>query len=241
MGGPDPAEPEPAWVRVLRNTVNEVGWEAGGEAAHRYADALEELLPSVASAHYLRASMQYELSRPATEPVHVADILGLERCEIPVERHELAYDAVDTEYLAETLSRLYRARADQMRHDRLMSNLRRSYLPRVALVIVGALALMTLAVLTGEADAADLGTWNEMLLAAALGALGGALASTLKLRDIAELNPFRSVVTFLLMQPLVGAALGLVSWIVLASGLVEFGTSDVEWAMSGVVAFLAGY
>jgi hypothetical protein len=80
-----------------------------------------------------------------------------------------------------------------------------------------------------------------MVLAAALGAVRGALASTLNLRDIAELNPFRSVVTFLLMQPLVGAAFGLVSWLVLASGLVQFGTSGVEWAMTGVVAFLAGY
>jgi hypothetical protein len=238
----EPGIPPPALIKRLQQTVEEKYWRAGDETAHQYADALEELLPLVASAHYVMASMRAELGRPRTESVHVVDIMGWDRSGIEAKRREYAAAAdVDVDEVAEILSRLYRARADEMRHDRLMSNLRRNYLPRLAIVIVAALTLISVAILAGEPQHADLGTWNELVLTAALGALGGALAAALKLRDIAELNPFRSVVTFLFMQPLVGAALGQVSWIVLRSGLVSVGTSEANWAVSGVVAFLAGY
>lgn len=241
IAGQERGDPTPSLIAHLEKTLSNRRWRAGGERAHEYADALEELLPMVASDQYLETSMRYELGRPSTERVHVQNIIGGERSEVQAKKRECSSSTALDGQLAETLSLLYRARANLMRHDRLMSNLRRNYLPKLAIVIAGALTLVSVSILAGDPHQGDLGTWNELVLTAALGALGGALAAALKLRDIAELNPFRSVVTFLLMQPLVGAAFGLVSWIALLSGIVTVGTSNAPWAAAGVVAFLAGY
>ena len=78
-------------------------------------------------------------------------------------------------------------------------------------------------------------------MAAGLGALGGTLSSTLKIRDIAELNSFRNIATFLRMQTLVGASFGLVTWLILVSGIVVVGSSDSSWETRTAVSFVAGY
>jgi hypothetical protein len=70
---------------------------------------------------------------------------------------------------------------------------------------------------------------------------GSVLAPTLKLRDIADLNPFRGVAATTCIRPLIGASIGLISWLILASGAVKIGGIDNEaWQTQAVVAFASG-
>jgi hypothetical protein len=81
-----------------------------------------------------------------------------------------------------------------------------------------------------------------LLVVGAGGALGSVLAATDKIRDVAELNSFRGVVRMIFIQPLVGASLGVMSWLILTSGVVTIGgDSKLAWPTQAVVAFASGF
>jgi hypothetical protein len=217
------------------------------EAAHRYADQLEELLPHVAHDAYLWAVLTYELAGGAGEPIKLSSVVddaalvelrGAQRAESSLSK-QLAGDRV-----AESLSLLYKVRADHMRHERLMAKLRAAHLPYLVLSILTVLVLLAVAIWSGgkTLDASPRAGWAQLLLVAAAGALGSLLAATFRLRDTVQLSPLRSILALTVIQPLIGASFGLMSWLILTSGFVTIGGTDNQtWPTQAVVAFAAGF
>ncbi len=78
------------------------------------------------------------------------------------------------------------------------------------------------------------------ILAALAGALGGTVSGAYRLRDqIENLNEVRAFKPALWVQPLIGAAAGLVLLLVLESGLL--GNDAATWQRAGLLAFAAGF
>jgi hypothetical protein len=189
---------------------------------------------------YLDNALQRELERPTAA-----------RCVLPTTRPRPDGDArgdgqPSSDWVREgkawTVRSNKQAQADGMRHDRLMGKFRAAYLPPLALLTALLLAAVVVAVLDGStASDVQLAVWAELCLAAALGALGGLLASAFRLRDVAELNPLRVIVAFLVMQPLIGAAFGLISWLILTSDMVVIASSNEDWRVRAVAAFAVGF
>jgi hypothetical protein len=195
------------------------------ESAHEYADKLEELLPLIADDAYLRAVLTYELvGGDPDEPIKLSRV-------------------TDNAALRESLSLLYKIRADRLRHERLMAKLRGAYLPYSAGLIVIVLVLLALAILSGEnpSDASSLAGWAQLVAVGAAGALGSVLAAAFKLRDTVQLDPLRGFAAITFIQPLIGASFGLMSWLILTSGLVKIGGANNQaWPTQVVVAFASG-
>jgi hypothetical protein len=244
-----------AWAAMVRNTLSDRSWTCvektdkdTNESAHEYADALEELIPLIANEAYINAVWQYELAQ--SKESEDVTLTSLFNSSIPTEPDKenamigtLESPVIgNSAVMAQALRLLVQKRADRMRHVRLMNRLRRFYFLRLAGLIVAILILVIFAVIwqTPDGNPASSTIW-EILMAFGLGALGGTLSSTLKIRDIGELSSFRNVATFLWMQTLVGASFGFVAWLILFSGIVVVGSSDTSWGIRAVVAFVAGY
>lgn len=216
------------------------------ESAHQYADQLEELLPRIASDAYLRAVLTYELAGgDPDEPIKlssVADDTALRDLR-NAQHDERSSVNAEEDTAAESLSLLYRVRADHLRHERLMAKLRGAYLPYLGWLIVILLSLLAVAILSAgnPLDASTLDGWAQLLVVGAAGALGSVLAATRRLRDMVQLNPIRGITAITLIQPLIGASFGLMSWLILTSGFVTIGGTDNQaWPTQAVVAFVSG-
>jgi hypothetical protein len=103
------------------------------------------------------------------------------------------------------------------------------------------LALFFLCIVKGTADGV-IAPWARFVVVAASGALGSVLVAALKIRDIAELYPFRGAVATTGIQPLIGASIGLISWLILASGALTIGKIDNQaWQTQALVALASGF
>jgi hypothetical protein len=229
----------------------EKDWSRGeGETLNVYADQLEELLPLIADDRYLRTVLAAELDTRNTEEsiklTTLFDGATLDKLrKVAAEFGESSPDSQRSDNkddIAESLSLLYKVRANRLRHERLMAKLRPVYLGHLGLLIGGLLTFFFLGIIKGNpTDDGAIDPWARFVVVATAGALGSVLAATLKLRDIAELNPFRGVAATTWIQPLIGASIGLISWLILASGAVRIGGIDNEaWVTQAVVAFASG-
>jgi hypothetical protein len=126
-------------------------------------------------------------------------------------------------------------------HRRLMAGLGPTYLAYQIELISVLVVLFFICIVAGNPDGGTMDPWARFVVVATTGALGSVLAVTLKLRDIAELNPFRGVAATTWIQPLIGASIGLISWRILASGAVSIGGIDNQaWQTQALVAFASG-
>ena len=67
------------------------------------------------------------------------------------------------------------------------------------------------------------------------------MAAAFRLRDTVQLDPLRGLAAITFIQPLIGASFGLMSWLILTSGLVKIGgTNNLAWPTQVVVAFASG-
>jgi len=74
------------------------------------------------------------------------------------------------------------------------------------------------------------------------GALGATVSGTRKLRDeVPNINALRAFTPAILVQPLLGAAAGLLLLLALESGLLGLDSSGQSWALLGALAFAAGF
>jgi hypothetical protein len=232
---------------LVDQALQDRSWHCGGEQAHRYADSLEEFVVLIEHEPYLTVVMNHELShadpgeRITLETLFEKGDLQALMVAYGTEEPPRPARSLCRKDVAEVLRLLFQKRADLMRHDRLMGRLRQYYLPGL-LTIIGILLILTiLAILKGQSNSFNsMRPWAELLAATFLGALGGTLSATLKLRDIAELNSFRVVATYLFVQPWIGGAFGFVSWLILASGMITVG-SPSSWKTRAVVAFAVGF
>jgi hypothetical protein len=236
---------------LVRRLLNENDWCMGEkETLHTYADKLEELLPLIADDRHLRTELTSELAGGDPEEniklATVFDDATLERLRKIVTEYDTAppdsHRSDNKDYVAGILSLLYKERANRLRHERLMAGLRPTYLKYQIWLIIGLLALFFLAILIGNpTDDGAIDLWARFIVVTTAGALGSVLAASLKLRDIADLNPFRGVAATTWIQPVIGASIGLISWLILASGAVRFGEiNNQAWQTQAVVAFASG-
>lgn len=145
-------------------------------------------------------------------------------------------------YVAACLSLLYRVRVNRLRHERLMARLRPTYVMYQIVLITVLVAFLFLCYVKGNPTGGDIDPWARFVVVATAGALGSVLSATIKLRDIAELNPFRGGAATIWIQPLIGASIALISWLILASGAVKIDGIDNEaWLTQTVVAAASGF
>ena len=215
-------------------------------------DALEELLPLIADAGYLDTMFSLELVRShdgvaLKEIVDLSTLAGLAQSS-PDPRGDGPESTVANDRetrIAGALSALQRLRCDRLRHERLMSKLRGAYLMALTAITLSALLVASIAIWWGASATgsleAGMAIGPQLIMVVALGVLGGALASTSKIREVAELNSFRVVLTYAVIQPFVAAAFGFVAFMLLLAGVVTVGQPPGSWAVAAVVAFAAGY
>jgi hypothetical protein len=137
---------------------------------------------------------------------------------------------------ANQLAELYRVRSILYQLARARMHMRARHLwllvPMLAPLIVG-LSLAAAAVGAG---------WGTIWLVALAGALGASVAGTLKLRDhITNINELRAFWPATVVQPLIGSTAGLLTLLVLASGLIKVDWGGQAWAVAGAIAFVAGF
>jgi len=134
------------------------------------------------------------------------------------------------------LAALGRAQTIDYRLQRARSRMRALYLLGLApvlLALVGGLAYAIQLVVPAD---------KEVIVVVALaGAVGGTLSGVYKLRDgVRRISQLRAFLPAMVDQPLVGAAAGLVLFVVLEAGFRGSG-GGVEWPTQTLFAFLAGF
>ncbi len=244
----------PANLKVS-DLLDQKDWCKSGDLSlmHDHADQLEELLPYIAGESYLRTALAYELTR-TDEPIRLTKLLPeAQLCELrrlsssrPSSASPGGVDGGDggegERRMAESLSLLARERNGQMRHDRLMTGLRQTYLLFFGVLILGLLVAISLAIGFGaHANLTRADTWAQLLLVLSSGALGSVLASASRLKDQLDLQSFRAAVRLTYIQPLVGATFGLISWLLLTAGVVKIASASTAWATQAAVAFASGF
>jgi hypothetical protein len=237
-------------VRTIAGELldNEKGWQADLDAAHEHCDELNQILPLVANTDYLYALLRAESQRresseglPTISGLYGGDLIAelLRRYEGRRETSS-GFGPRDRTEVQELLREFYRERDDERRHRRAKINLRRAYLRWYGFVIGPLLASIGVgAFLLGSGDQE---VWARLLFVATTGALGSALAAAFKIRDFeGTLLEMQAITMAFRLQPLFGAALGVVALLVLQVGAVRFGQLDnFAWQTQGLVAFAAG-
>jgi hypothetical protein len=256
--GPD-TDPA-AGCRVVKLLEEEKWCEGDLSAAHDHVDQLEELLPYIADESYLRAALAYELNRkdepirldtllPETELRILRDLSGPQPPGNSSGGPDGGSGGDGQRRMAESLSLLARERSGQQRHDRLMTQLRKPYLVFFAALILGLLLLIFIAVHCGvhpsptkvPPDLTKADMWARLLLVLSSGALGSVLAAASRLKDRLDLDSFHAAFRLIYIQPLVGAAFGLISWLILTAGVVTVEGGSTAWATQAAVAFASGF
>ncbi len=140
---------------------------------------------------------------------------------------------------SDRLGFLYLKRAEAGRERRAKAAQKCRYMYILAPVLLALLVVLAAAI----AYVSGGEIWRMVVLAASAGAVGSVLSGTLKLRDeLVELDDLRAFMPTMSIQPLVGAATGLVLLLVIESGAIQFSGSQEEgWAIRGLLAFAAGF
>jgi hypothetical protein len=139
------------------------------------------------------------------------------------------------------LTSLYEARDEHWRYERAVVRLKRYYLLfHAAVVGIFLVSLRDVIVSAGEGAGHRS---DQLILVTLAGALGSTLAAMLKHRDaVVRLNDLPAIVVVVVAQALIGAALGLVGWLLLRAGAVQLGgDAGAGWETYGLVAFAGGF
>jgi hypothetical protein len=149
----------------------------------------------------------------------------------------LSADPFDVDQVRTLLLGFYECRRERYRLHRARVRMKADYLLLLAPILLG--LIVGVGALIAVLHAGGGGTARS-LLAAFAGALGGSVSGAYRLRDqIENLNEVRAFKPALWVQPLVGAAAGLVLLLVLESGLL--GSDASTWERTGLFAFAAGF
>ena len=210
------------------------------DSALEVVDSLDQLLIEHGDETYLRSTLAVEIVR---DRIDTAVTTWSQAFHEQPPKDEVAgidtgrnFDEAELEAIRNQLAALYRTRSvlyDLRRARQAMKTRHLLLLAPVLLVLVAAFGAASY--------------WEgEQLVSIALvmvaGALGAILSGTLKLRDQVEnINDLRSFWPSLLVQPLIGAAAGLVLLVGLDSRLIDVSFGGSGWATRGVIAFVAGF
>jgi hypothetical protein len=216
----------------------------GLNAALQLSARLKELLIEFGDDDYLLSSYEEEVAfgRRPNEPVGSISWHSLYGEDVPA-GVTAAYEGADMTVaqrasLRSRLLALQRTRWHFYELDRGRASVKGRYMAFLAglLLVVG--AGLIAGIIVSDSDH----IWPQVLFTAFAGAVGSSISGAFKLRDqIATIGQLRAFAPALLAQPLVGAAAGLFSLLLLESGVLTINLSGPQWAIRGVVAFAVGF
>jgi len=149
----------------------------------------------------------------------------------------LLAEPFDVERARKLLLAFYECRRERYRLHRARVRMKGDYLLLLAPILLALIVGVAAAVVVLHSGA---GGTARTILAALAGALGGTVSGAYRLRDqIQNLNELRAFKPALWVQPLIGAAAGLVMLLVLESGVL--GNDASTWERAGLLAFAAGF
>jgi hypothetical protein len=205
-------------------------------------DALEAALVDYGDETYVHSRLRSEHQRSpsgrpgrrSTTALSWADVLDENEVRELLEPRR--WTEGDLAHARRLLAALARAQTADYRLQRARSRMRALYLlglGPVLFVLVGGLAYAIQLVVPAE---------KEVIVVVALaGAVGSTLSGVYKLRDgVRRISQLRAFLPSMVAQPLVGAAAGLVLFLVLEAGFRGEG-GGVEWPMQALLAFVAGF
>jgi hypothetical protein len=207
------------------------------ELCYAHIEKLDELNPLLGDVHRTFAVLESELRRPAREkPVALGEVVAtgeMERLRAKY-RKEGKVSPNDLAWVRNCLTRLVRERNDRSRHDRVTEVLKRRmvkrfFFPLLLLLTAGFAVTCVLAHQDGA-------FWRRLLFAAAAGALGGMLSGATKLRDMFAMDDVRRFSQWIWLQPVFGAAAGLVVFL----AYVKVHRSK-DWPGEGLAGFAGGF
>ena len=232
--------------QLLRDKTS---WRADVDAAHEHCDRLNQLLPLVASDEHLYALLDAEFHRKESLEglVTITGLFGrgsisglLDRLRPATEASPVGFSDWDRREAQARLRQFYRQRDDERRHRRAVIRLRHEYLLRYGIVMICLTTLLGVAILLLDSGGNEM--WEKLLLVAVAGALGSTLTATFKLRDVVgSFLSTQAVNIAVFLQPLIGAAVGIIAWLVVTADLVEIARLDnTAWPTQGILAFASG-
>jgi hypothetical protein len=211
------------------------------DAALEVTDRWDQLLIEVGDDAYLFTLLEVEYARVGAGTTAVTWKTLYEEFPLEASKTFRAGGTIGTQELEEArrrLAALYRSRLVLYALYRARLLLKRRFLLTLAPTLLLLVVLLGVAIVLTEPESG----WDEMLLAGAAGAVGATVSGAYKLRDqIDHINALREFEPVVAVQPLLGAAAGLFLLLVLKSGILQVGDSDLGWASIGVVAFVAGF
>ena len=149
----------------------------------------------------------------------------------------LLAEPFDVERARKRLLALYECRRERYRLHRARVRMKADYLLLLAPILIALIVGVAAAVAFLHSGG---GGTARTILSALAGALGGTVSGAYRLRDqIERLNEVRAFKPALWVQPLIGAAAGLVVLLALESGLL--GNDASTWQRAGLLAFAAGF
>jgi hypothetical protein len=222
---------------LLALNVSELDLDAALEVTDRW----DQLLIEVGDDAYLFTLLEVEYARVDAGTTAVTWKTLYDECPLESSKTFRAGGTIGTQELEEArrrLAALYRSRLVLYALYRARLLLKRRFLLMLAPALLLLVVILGVTIVLTEPESG----WDEMLLAGAAGAVGATVSGTYKLRDqIDHVNALREFEPIVAVQPLLGAAAGLFLLLVLKSGILQVGDSDLGWASIGVVAFVAGF
>jgi hypothetical protein len=223
-------------TQLLQEDLHRLSLDTALEAV----DGWDQLLIEHGDERHVRDLLAAEFARDKIDTTAVTWSVGLG--DKPPEETAKAVAAgqpLDTDRLLAArnqLAELYRTRSilyDLHRARLVMKSHHLKLLVPVLVVLVGVFAA-SIKIAGGE--------WRSVLLVAVAGAVGAVMSGTRKLRDdIRNINDLRAFSSSVVVQPLLGAAAGLLLLLALESEIFEVNWGGPEWARQGAIAFVAGF
>jgi hypothetical protein len=207
-------------------------------------DELRKVLVPVGDEQYLRALLVDERNRERRRAdreksgsTRSSTLVGWSEVYPDEPLDSVLAEPFDIETARNLLSAFFECRRERYRLHRARVRMKADYLLLIAPVLLGLVVGVAVAVAVLSSGG---GGTARTILAALAGALGGTVSGAYRLRDqIENLNEVRAFKPALWVQPLIGAAAGLLMLLVLASGLL--GSDASTWQRAGLVAFAAGF
>jgi hypothetical protein len=207
------------------------------ELCYTHIEKLDELTPLLGDVHRTFAVLESELRRPAGErPValgEVVDTSEMERLRAKY-RNKGKVSLDDLAWVRNCLTHLVRERNDRSRHDRVTEILKRRMVKRFFFPLL--LLLTAGFAVSGVLAHQDGAFWRRLLFAAAAGALGSMLSGARKLRDMFAMDDVRRFSQWIWLQPVFGAAAGLVVFV----AYVKVHRVR-DWPGEGLAGFAGGF
>jgi hypothetical protein len=211
------------------------------EAARQFRFELRAALPLFADRAYLRAALDSKMLERFEKKfgcVRLEEVKRQLASDAPIIVEEECVDDA-TRRIALELREIQRGRASRRRKSHARMAMRSALLLKMLAILLP----LTVATATVLALAAPTTGWS-VAIAAILGSLGSVLSGFFKLRDdLDHLNEFRSFNAALLAQPLVGAAAGLLGFLLVRAGVLALPPARQApsiWTF-GVYGFLVGF